>query len=58
MAEFLSKNSPQALLEAKLDGIADPPKTGLAAIAEETIDLATVQATKAPGTGLVVDKSA
>jgi hypothetical protein len=58
MVEFLSKNSPQALLAAKLDGTADSPKAGLAALAEETIDLAAVQAAKAPGTGLVIDTTA
>jgi hypothetical protein len=58
MADFLKSNSPQALLQAKLDVTDDEPKTGLAALAEETADLTKIQADKAPGTGLVVDVTA
>jgi hypothetical protein len=58
MAEYLKNNSPQALLQAKLDGTDDAPKTGLEAIADEAIDPTSLKAAKAPGTGLVVDKTA
>jgi hypothetical protein len=58
MADFLKSNSPQALLQAKLDVTDEEPKPGLAALAEETADLTKIQADKAPGTGLVVDVTA